>query len=192
MIQPHGSKNVLFKKWQQMRPILQQHRTNHSTRCAMSSTAATMAEGQLFRIHESVREALRHGRPVVALESTIVAHGMPYPENLQLSQNVAAILRDRGVEPATIGMHAKEKEHVMNSSIHPYTILIKLLIFSTSFPLNFSGQRWNLSGWIDGIRIGRLGSSWTRRPSTKMFDPRFRADIGTSCIHFRNQREGRL
>jgi len=50
-----------------------------------------------------VRQTLDLGKPVVALESTIVAHGMPYPQNLQLSQRVATLLRERGVEPATIG-----------------------------------------------------------------------------------------
>jgi len=57
----------------------------------------------MLRIHDEVQEALAHGRPVVALESTLVAHGMPFPQNLELSRRVAAILRDRGVAPATIG-----------------------------------------------------------------------------------------
>ena len=43
---------------------------------------------------DRVKDALLQGRPVVALESTIVSHGMPYPQNLELSHRVAAILRD--------------------------------------------------------------------------------------------------
>jgi Indigoidine synthase A like protein len=57
----------------------------------------------LWNIYPPVADALRHGRPVVALESTIIAHGLPWPHNLQLARDVATILRDRGVEPATIG-----------------------------------------------------------------------------------------
>ena len=56
-----------------------------------------------IQIDARVQSALRAGQPVVALESTIVAHGMPYPENWLLSQRVATILRSKGVEPATIG-----------------------------------------------------------------------------------------
>jgi pseudouridine-5'-phosphate glycosidase len=62
----------------------------------------------MIQIDEKVKAALKSGRPVVALESTIVAHGMPYPENLHLSQRVATILRDKGVEPATIGTYVQQ------------------------------------------------------------------------------------
>jgi hypothetical protein len=60
--------------------------------------------GNIIQIDEAVQDALAHNRPVVALESTIVAHGMPYPENLNLSKKVASILRSKGVEPATIAV----------------------------------------------------------------------------------------
>jgi len=68
------------------------------------STATTAAFRNLVKIDEAVQDALANGRPVVALESTIVAHGMPYPQNLHLSQKVASILRSKGVEPATIAV----------------------------------------------------------------------------------------
>jgi pseudouridine-5'-phosphate glycosidase/sugar/nucleoside kinase (ribokinase family) len=58
-----------------------------------------------FRVYPAVEAALKEGRPVVALESTIVAHGMPFPQNLELSQKLASILREKGVEPATIALH---------------------------------------------------------------------------------------
>lgn len=51
-----------------------------------------------------VTEALRNGQGVVALESTIITHGMPYPENLQTAQMVEKIVRDRGAVPATIAI----------------------------------------------------------------------------------------
>ena len=42
-----------------------------------------------------VAEALAAGEPVVALESTIITHGMPYPQNLEMAQNVEAVVRER-------------------------------------------------------------------------------------------------
>lgn len=57
-----------------------------------------------FQIYEPVQEALRESKPVVALESTILSHGMPFPENVQLAESLASQLRERGVEPATIAM----------------------------------------------------------------------------------------
>ena len=54
------------------------------------------------RVLPEVRDALAAGRPVVALESTIVAHGMPYPSNLETAQAVEAIVREEGAVPATV------------------------------------------------------------------------------------------
>ena len=51
-----------------------------------------------------VANALRNGRPVVALESTIVSHGMPYPQNLSTAQEVEAVVRENGAVPATIAI----------------------------------------------------------------------------------------
>ncbi|QDY07182.1 pseudouridine-5'-phosphate glycosidase [Micromonospora sp. HM134] len=51
-----------------------------------------------------VVEALRDGRPVVALESTIVSHGLPRPDNLRVARQIEQTVRDAGAVPATIGM----------------------------------------------------------------------------------------
>ena len=51
-----------------------------------------------------VEEALAEGRPVVALESTIISHGMPYPQNVETALQVESILRELGVVPATIAI----------------------------------------------------------------------------------------
>ena len=51
-----------------------------------------------------VEQALREGRPVVALESTIISHGMPYPQNVETARNVEQIVRDSGAVPATIAV----------------------------------------------------------------------------------------
>lgn len=56
------------------------------------------------RANEEVREALGEGRPVVALESTIISHGMPYPQNVETAMSVERILREEGVVPATVGI----------------------------------------------------------------------------------------
>ena len=55
-------------------------------------------------VADEVRDALAGGRPVVALESTIISHGFPYPENLDLARMVEATVRAGGGVPATIGV----------------------------------------------------------------------------------------
>lgn len=57
-----------------------------------------------LEIHPEVQSALVEGRPVVALESTIIAHGMPYPHNLETALEVEKIVRKNGAIPATIGI----------------------------------------------------------------------------------------
>jgi pseudouridine-5'-phosphate glycosidase len=53
---------------------------------------------------DEVAKALTHKAPVVALESTVITHGMPYPQNLQMAQEVEAIVRNCGAAPATIAV----------------------------------------------------------------------------------------
>ncbi|XP_050843844.1 uncharacterized protein LOC103819610 isoform X4 [Serinus canaria] len=60
--------------------------------------------GGYVRIHPSVQEALVEGRPVVALESTIITHGMAYPLNLSMAREVEEIVRTNGAVPATVGI----------------------------------------------------------------------------------------
>ena len=68
-----------------------------------------------------VRAALQEGRPVIALESTIISHGMPYPQNVETALNVERIIRENGAVPATIaiiggklkaGLSKEEIEHL--------------------------------------------------------------------------------
>ena len=54
-----------------------------------------------LEISPEVREALAAGKPVVALESTIISHGMPYPQNVETALNVERIVREHGAVPAT-------------------------------------------------------------------------------------------
>ena len=55
-------------------------------------------------VNPEVAAALAEGRPVVALESTIISHGMPYPQNVQTALNVERIIRENGAVPATIAV----------------------------------------------------------------------------------------
>ena len=55
-------------------------------------------------IKPEVAEALAAGKPVVALESTIISHGMPYPQNVETALQVEQIIRDNGAVPATIAV----------------------------------------------------------------------------------------
>jgi pseudouridine-5'-phosphate glycosidase len=57
-----------------------------------------------FQFSEEVREALNSGKPVVALESTIISHGLPRPQNLEAAKEFEEILRSAGVTPATIAI----------------------------------------------------------------------------------------
>lgn len=56
---------------------------------------------QYMDIAPEVQKALDENKPVVALESTIISHGMPYPKNVEMAKHCEAILRDAGVTPAT-------------------------------------------------------------------------------------------
>ncbi|XP_054689087.1 uncharacterized protein LOC129209141 isoform X4 [Grus americana] len=60
--------------------------------------------GAYFRIQPSIQEALMEERPVVALESTIITHGMAYPQNLSMAREVEEIVRTNGAVPATVGI----------------------------------------------------------------------------------------
>jgi pseudouridylate synthase len=55
-------------------------------------------------VHPDVAAALADGRPVVALESTIISHGMPFPQNVAMATEVEHIVRDHGAVPATIAV----------------------------------------------------------------------------------------
>lgn len=57
-----------------------------------------------MKINPEVKKALEENRPVVALESTIISHGMPYPKNVETALRVEQVIRDHGCVPATIGI----------------------------------------------------------------------------------------
>ncbi len=55
-------------------------------------------------VNPEVAQAIAEGKPVVALESTIISHGMPYPQNVETALNVERIIRENGAVPATIAI----------------------------------------------------------------------------------------
>uniref|UniRef100_A0A8C5PMM1 Carbohydrate kinase PfkB domain-containing protein n=1 Tax=Leptobrachium leishanense TaxID=445787 RepID=A0A8C5PMM1_9ANUR len=84
--------------------------------CTMGWARCGIVEQRLYhnsflRIHPNVKQALSEGRPIVALESTIITHGMPYPQNISMAKDVEDIVRTNGSVPATVGI-LRGKIHV--------------------------------------------------------------------------------
>jgi pseudouridylate synthase / pseudouridine kinase len=69
-----------------------------------SSLVSARERGVLIDVHPEVEQALVENRPLVALETTIVTHGMPYPVNLETARSVERHVRSAGAIPATIGV----------------------------------------------------------------------------------------
>ena len=103
-----------------------------------------MAPSLPLKCSLEVAEALAAGQPVVALESTIIAHGLPHPENVKTAQLLEQTIRDRGAVPATIavlegvataGLNEAELAHITN----PNTEILKLS--RRDLPFAFSQNR---------------------------------------------------
>ena len=83
-----------------------------------------MLNRDLFNLNPEVESALSEGRSVVALESTVIAHGLPRPQNLATARRLEQIVREGGAVPATIailkgkfsvGLSAEQLEHIAES-----------------------------------------------------------------------------
>ena len=61
-----------------------------------------------LQIANPVLDSLKENGPVVALESTLISHGLPYPANLQAAMEIEGIVRQNGATPATIGCFGRE------------------------------------------------------------------------------------
>ena len=59
----------------------------------------------MLKFSTAVQSARAAGLPLVALESTIIAHGLPWPQNLEVAKELEAIVREEGAEPATIALN---------------------------------------------------------------------------------------
>ncbi|CEK39685.1 pseudouridine-5'-phosphate glycosidase [Paraclostridium sordellii] len=125
-----------------------------------------------LHIHPEVKKALSEGQPVVALESTIISHGMPYPKNVEMAKNVSKIIRDNGAIPATIaiidgilkvGLTSEEIEflgtskNVLKASRRdlPFIISKKLngatTVATTMILANLAGVKVFATGGIGGV-----------------------------------------
>lgn len=70
----------------------------------MDATGRFRHYGDPVRIHPEIADALAAGRPVVALESTIISHGLPRPDNLRIARDIEAAVRSAGAVPATVAI----------------------------------------------------------------------------------------
>lgn len=64
-------------------------------RCATPATRSLHVDGSMIEIAENVLQAIKNNEPVVALESTIITHGMPYPANLETALKVENTVRSQ-------------------------------------------------------------------------------------------------
>ncbi|WP_454054085.1 pseudouridine-5'-phosphate glycosidase [Clostridium sp. Marseille-Q7071] len=128
-----------------------------------------------LEISEEVSKALSEGRPVVALESTIISHGMPYPRNVETALNVEKIIRENGAVPATtavlngkikVGLSAEEVEYLgkaknvikMSRRDMPFIIANKLdgatTVAATMIIAQLAGIKVFATGGIGGVHRG--------------------------------------
>ncbi|MER3431323.1 MAG: pseudouridine-5-phosphate glycosidase [Blastocatellia bacterium] len=128
-----------------------------------------------FKFSEEVSGALHFGRPIVALESTVIAHGLPFPVNLETAYNVERIIRDAGVTPATIavfdgeiavGLSDTQFERLasgreilkLSRKDLPYAVGLRLsgatTVAATSFVAHRAGIRVFATGGIGGVHRG--------------------------------------
>lgn len=126
-------------------------------------------------IKEEIRLALENNQPVVALESTIISHGMPYPQNVEMAKKVEAIIRSEGAVPATIAImngkikigltdedlevFAKSKEVAKVSRRDLASIVAKkslgaTTVASTMMCAEMAGIKFFVTGGIGGVHRG--------------------------------------
>ncbi len=129
----------------------------------------------LIDIQPEVQKALDEGKAVVALESTIISHGMPYPQNVETARKVEDIIREQGAVPATIailkgrikvGLSADELEYLGNAE-HvakvsrrdlPFVVAKKqdgaTTVAATMICADLAGIRVFVTGGIGGVHRG--------------------------------------
>lgn len=127
-----------------------------------------------FNFSEEVSGALHFGRPVVALESTVISHGLPYPQNIETAYKLETIIRDAGATPATIAVFdgevnvglgdehferlvAKDVKKISRRDL-PITIGHKLTgattVATTTFLAHKAGIKVFATGGIGGVHRG--------------------------------------
>ncbi len=134
-----------------------------------------MKKNELVDIQPEVKAAIEAGGAVVALESTIISHGMPYPQNIQMARKVESIVRSTGAVPATIavmdgrikvGLSESELEILANTKPVakvsrrdlPGVIARKQLgattVATTMYGAHLAGVKVFVTGGIGGVHRG--------------------------------------
>ena len=130
----------------------------------------------LLEIHPAVEFALKNNQPVIALESTIISHGMPYPQNFETALHVEQIAKNDGVIPATIailngkikvGLTENEIKYLAQNGTNivkasrrdlPYLISNKIdgatTVASTMIAADLAGIKLFATGGIGGVHKG--------------------------------------
>ena len=134
----------------------------------------TTAPHYEFAVSAEVADALDNGRPVVALESTIIAHGLPRPRNYEAAKEFEQILRDADVTPATIavldgvpqiglnsdGVHRIAEEDLAKASVRDLPMLAAAgasgatTVAATAHLASLAGVRVFATGGLGGVHRG--------------------------------------
>jgi pseudouridine-5'-phosphate glycosidase len=136
-----------------------------------------MLSPDLFQISSEVANALHAGKPIVALESTVISHGLPRPTNLETAYRLESIVREVGAVPATIGIIAgrlivglnkdqvqllAEADDIKKISTRDIPIAVAkkwhgaTTVASTSWIAHRAGIRVFVTGGIGGVHRGSL------------------------------------
>lgn len=129
-----------------------------------------------IKISEEIKEALENNEPIVALESTIISHGMPYPQNMETALKCEEIIRENGAIPATIaiikgqiivGLSADEIEYiakngqkVVKTSRRDLPLIVSLgldgatTVATTMYIASLVGISFFATGGIGGVHRG--------------------------------------
>ena len=135
-----------------------------------------MNKNRYLDVNPEVAQAIAEGKPVVALESTIISHGMPYPQNVETALNVERIVRENGAVPATIaiiggrlkaGLTAEEIEYfgkkgraIHKASRRDLAVLCAkgedgaTTVTTTMMIAHMAGIRFFATGGIGGVHRG--------------------------------------
>lgn len=126
-------------------------------------------------ITPEIQEAIKEGKPIVALESTILSHGMPYPENIEFAHKVEEVVRGEGAIPATmaiiggklkVGLNAEELElmckadNIAKASRRDVAVYLAngqtaaTTVATTMLIANLAGIRVFATGGIGGVHRG--------------------------------------
>jgi pseudouridine-5'-phosphate glycosidase len=136
-----------------------------------------MPADNVINFNAEVKDALTNSRPVVALESTVIAHGLPRPQNIETARRLEQIVREAGATPATIavvvgkiciGLDAEQLEHIANGqTVHklstrdlPVAVARgwdgATTVASTAFIAARAGLSVFATGGIGGVHRGAL------------------------------------